>query len=529
MQRQDDTRTGEIAPLPASPALTPFERLRLRLSPTPAAARVWRWLAPTLVTLLAAVLRLWNLGHPHALVFDETYYVKDAWTLLHLGYEGSWPSEADAAFVAGDVMSFLPESSFVVHPPLGKWLIALGLWALGADDAAGWRLAVALAGTASVLVLFLIARRLTGSTVWASVAGGLLAIDGLGIVLSRVALLDGLLAFFVLLAFWFVLIDRDRQTARIGVAVAAAGAGEPVSWGPVVWARPWVLAAGAALGCATAVKWSGLYVLAAVGIYLVVTDALARRSAGVSRWAMDAALRQGPVAFVLLVPVAALVYLSSWTGWLLTAGGYDRQSDPNALAALWNYHEAIYRFHVGLTSEHSYASPAWQWPLLLRPTSMYWNKTEAGTAGCDAASGCVQAVSSIPNPLIWYAGVAAVVYLAVRFIRPAAGRMRDRAAAFVLVGVAATYVPWLLYAERTIFQFYTVVIVPFLILALVLALRRVAGPREATVHRRTSGQGVVLVFLAVAALLSAFWYPVWTAIDVPYDFWRLHNWMFTWI
>jgi dolichyl-phosphate-mannose-protein mannosyltransferase len=49
------------------------------------------------------------------------------------------------------------------------------------------------------------------------------------------------------------------------------------------------------------------------------------------------------------------------------------------------------------------------------------------------------------------------------------------------------------------------------------------------VHRRTSGQGVVLVFLAVAALLSAFWYPVWTAIDVPYDFWRLHNWMFTWI
>ena len=38
-----------------------------------------------------AVLRFWNLGHPHEIVFDETYYVKDAWTLLHLGYESTWP------------------------------------------------------------------------------------------------------------------------------------------------------------------------------------------------------------------------------------------------------------------------------------------------------------------------------------------------------------------------------------------------------------------------------------------------------
>ena len=86
-----------------------------------------------LVTLLAAVLRFWNLGHPQAIVFDETYYVKDAWTLLQNGYESSWPEGADEDFAAGDTDIFLDEPLYVVHPPLGKWMIALGMAAFGAD------------------------------------------------------------------------------------------------------------------------------------------------------------------------------------------------------------------------------------------------------------------------------------------------------------------------------------------------------------------------------------------------------------
>ena len=516
----------DAAPAAASDLPTVFERFVDRVRAVPGTARLWRWLAPALVTVFAGILRVVNLGHPHALVFDETYYAKDAWSLAHLGYEAKWPPGADAAFLSGDTMGFLADGSFVVHPPLGKWLIALGFGAFGADTAAGWRIAAAIAGTAAVLVLILIARRLTGSTVWACIAGMLLAVDGLGIVLSRVALLDGFLMLFVLLAFWFVLIDRDRTLTRI--AVASAGDTRP-DWGPVLWSRPWIIAAGAALGAATSVKWSGLYVLAALGVYLVVTDALARRRAGIRNWLADAGARQAPASFLLLVPVAVIVYLTTWTGWLVTAGGYDRGSDANPLVALWNYHVAIYRFHVGLTTGHAYASPAWQWPLLLRPTSMFWEKTDQGVGGCDMAGGCVQAISSIPNPLIWYAGVAAIVFLAVRLAWPGPGRTRDWRYAFVLTGVAATYVPWLLYPERTIFQFYTVVIVPFLLLALVLALRRIAGPRDAPTDRRTSGQGAVAAFLLVAMLVSAFWYPLWTGIEVPYEYWRLHNWMQSWI
>ena len=74
----------------------------------PVRFRLWYWGGPLAVTLLAAVLRLWNLGHPKALVFDETFYVKDAWSLFHLGYEGSWPAEADPSFITGQRQHLRP-------------------------------------------------------------------------------------------------------------------------------------------------------------------------------------------------------------------------------------------------------------------------------------------------------------------------------------------------------------------------------------------------------------------------------------
>ncbi|HYJ48532.1 MAG TPA: phospholipid carrier-dependent glycosyltransferase [Microbacterium sp.] len=531
------------APLLPETRPSVYDRWTSRVAANPRLARRWAWLAPTLVTLLAGVLRLWNVGHPHAFVFDETYYVKDAWSQWLLGYAGSWPEDANASFLAGDTHVFTPNGSFVVHPPLGKLLIGAGMAVFGADSSFGWRITTALFGTATVLVFFFVAKALSGSLVFATVASFLMAIDGLAIVLSRVALLDIFLAFFVLVAFWFVLLDRRRYPDRLTALVESRSAnGDAPAWGPVLWNRPWIIAAGAAVGAATAVKWSGVYVLAGLGVYLVVTDALVRRRAGVGFWPADAAIRQGPATFLLFVPVAFVVYLTTWTGWLVTDGGYDRHAAdptsgsgagpggafwswvPPALRSLWMYHKSIYDFHVGLDASHGYASPAWQWPLLLRPTSMYFQSTPLGEAGCDTAKGCIENVYSMPNPLIWFAGVAAVLYLVYRFVRT-----RDWRFAFVLTGVAVTYVPWLLYPERTMFQFYTIAVLPFVLLALTFALQDISGARHLDNHRRLTGQRVVLVFLLVALGLSAFWYPILIGARVPYDFWHAHSWMTGWI
>ncbi len=130
----------------------------------------------------------------------------------------------------------------------------------------------------------------------------------------------------------------------------------------------------------------------------------------------------------------------------------------------------------------------------------------------------------MPNPLVWYAAIAAVLYLIYRF-----ARTRDWRFALVLTGVGVTYVPWLLYPERPVFQFYTIATLPFLLLALTFALRDISGAGSADPHRRTAGQRMVLMFLLVAVVLAAFWYPILTAMSVPYDFWRVHSWMSGWI
>jgi len=531
------TATSEplLPPLVHEVRPTFYERWRSRLDTDPRVYRLWSVLAPVLVTLLAGILRFWNLAHPHAIIFDETYYVKDAWSQWHLGYPSSWPEDADNRFLAGETGIFTSNPSYVVHPPLGKWLIGAGMALFGADSGFGWRFSVALFGTATVLVLYFVARALGCSIVYASVAGLFLAVDGLGIVLSRVSILDGILTFFVVLGFLFVLLDRRRHHERLEAAIATRTVdGLAPAWGPVFWNRPWILAAGAALGAATAVKWSGLFVIGAVGVYLVVDDALTRRKAGIGYWPTDAAFRQGVATFLVFVPIAVVVYVASWAGWLLSDGGYDRHSaDPSAgsgtdggvgiwswvplpLQSLWIYHQAIYGSNVSLSSPHSYASPAWQWPLMLRPTSMFYLGSATGENGCTSGgNGCTEGITSIANPLVWWAAVIAVIYLAWRCIAK-----RDGGDWLILTGVIATYVPWLLYPDRTIFQFYTIVILPFMILALTTLLRDLAQLRAR--DGLALGRWAAGIFIAAVILVSAWYYPVWTAMPVSYEFWFQH-------
>ena len=509
-----------------------------RVLSTPGRRRLWHWGGPVAVTVLAAVLRLWNLGTPDALQTDETFYVKDAYTLLNLGYESAWPENPDDRFEAGDTDIYTTAPSFVVHPPLGKWLIALGLAAFGADDSFGWRIGSAVVGILAVLVLTLVARRMFGSTLLGVTAGGLLAVDGHAIVMSRVAFLDNFLMFFVLLGFGAILLDRTWHASRLAAALAASReeGGEP-AWGPALWWRPWLVAAGAALGCAAAVKWSGVYFLAAFAVYTVVVDAVARRRAGVPFWFSGAALRQAPATFLLMVPVALAVYLLSYTGWFATSGGWNRDFaslDGNAwtgplawvpppLQSLWQLHASQYEYHVNVEAEHPYKSSPLTWLLLVRPFQMYYRGSELGENGC-TYDRCSEAVTSIGNPILWWAASAAVLYLIYRLVRH-----REWQVGLLLTGLAAGYLPWLLYLNRTVFSFYTIAFEPYLILALTAAIGLVLGSRTDSPARRETGIAIVAVFAVVVLGVSAFFYPVWTGMQVPVAFWQLHNWLPSWV
>jgi dolichyl-phosphate-mannose--protein O-mannosyl transferase len=421
-------------------------------------------------------------------------------------------------------------------------MIAGGMWLFGSDNPFGWRFGAALTGTVSVLLLTLIALKLFRSLPLAAAAGLLLAVDGHHLVMSRTSLLDIFLMFWVLAAFGALLLDRDdgrrRLTARLARLAAASTTGRPSGGqllaGPWLGVRWWRVAAGVCMGLAIGTKWSGLFFLAGFGILTVLWDLNARRVAGIRGWISGGIIKDGLPAFASMVPVAVLVYTATWTGWFRSGDAYFRrwaEDNPSAewgwmpdpLRSLAHYHLEAYKFHQGLGSEHPYEASAWSWLVMGRPTSFYYQQPGPETLEC-AAARCASAILSVGNPLIWWSAAISLVVLLFWW----AGR-RDWRAGAVLAGVGAGYLPWFLYPERTMFFFYAVSFEPFLILALVYCLGLVVGGESDPLWRRRSGLYLVALFVAAAVLLSAFFYPLWTAETIPYQEWRYRMWMPSWI
>ena len=186
------------------------------------------WIATTIATLVAALIRLPGLGNVRTLIFDETYYVKDAWSLLTLGYEGTWAKDVDTAFANGDTSGLSAVGGYPVHPPTGKWLIAMGMKFFGQADPVGWRIAAAICGIITVFLLCRLAQNLFRSPAITLLAGLFLATDGMAIVMSRTSILDGFLAMFALAAFLCVVKDQHMTQPALSAKLAEwDGLGEP--------------------------------------------------------------------------------------------------------------------------------------------------------------------------------------------------------------------------------------------------------------------------------------------------------------
>ena len=516
------------------------EVLKRRLLGAPAVFGIWGWLVPVLAAAIGGILRFYRLGEPGSLVFDETYYVKDAYSYLQSGYEREWPEDANDSFNAGNPDILLDSPEYVVHPPVGKWMIAFGMWLFGSDNGFGWRFGAALAGTLSILMIALIAQKLFKSPALGGVAGLLTAVDGHHLVHSRTSLLDIFLTFWVVAAFGALLLDRDYGRRRLAgkVAALAGPSGVPnklqLLYGPFVLWRPWRLVAAVCMGLAVGTKWSALSFVAVFCVMAVLWDVNARRVAGIRGWLSAGVFRDGVPAFFTMMPLAAATYLATWTGWFLSEDAYHRQWArdnaggiwgwvPDPLRSLAEYHRSAYTFHNGLDSEHPYQSNAWTWLFMGRPTSFYYHSDENGVNGC-AVDTCSTAVTVVGNPLIWWAAALALVAVAFAWL----GR-RDWRAGAILAGLAAGYLPWFLFPDRTTFFFYAISFQPFLVLALTYVLGLFLGRRTDPVWRRRQGLVVVGGFIIAVLLVSAYFMPVWTAEQIPYDQWRWRMWMPSWV
>lgn len=475
-----------------------------QLTPPLPTDRMLSWVLTAVLGLATFLSRLWDLGYPGDLLFDEAYYPPEANELLEWGYE------------------YNRGYTFIVHPPLGKWLIAGGIRLFGYDSF-GWRFPSLVAGTIAVVVLVRLARRLTGSTLLGLVAGLLMALDGFSFTVGRIGLLDVFLQVFVISAVACLVVDRDSVRARVrGHADAATG----FALGP----RGWRIAAGVLFGCAASVKWSGVYFLAFFAVLSLFWDRAAWREARVPSPTRTVLRRGLPGAVWALGLLPVLTYLVSFTGWFLgeSAQGRhwaDQHPDtafpwiPGALRSLWHMHGEWLTFHNGLSTPHPWESQPWSWLVDGRPI-LLWNPQGL----TDSAGGqVVRYILMVGTPTLWLVFAPAVLWLGWRI-----AARRDPAALTVAVAIAAGWGTWFVNLDRTMFIFYMAPVLPFFVLAVTLALQDVLGPSSASRSRRQLGLGAVSLYLAVVAMTFVFFYPVLTGQPLSYADWLQRMWFPSW-
>jgi dolichyl-phosphate-mannose-protein mannosyltransferase len=531
--------TATEADIPAPPATDEASRLavlRARLASPMPDDRPWGWLGPLLVTAFGAFLRFNRLQVPRALVFDETYYVKDAWSILQHGVEWNLVSNANSIIQAGHTNFFAPCNGtsacgeYVVQPEVGKLLIAAGEAMFGLNPF-GWRFASALFGSLAILLMCRIARRLTRSTLLGCIAGLLMALDGLEFALSRTGILDIFLMFFVLAAFGCVLIDRDVSRARLAEGVVRAEGGPA---GPRLGIRRWRVAAGIFLGLAVGTKWNGVWYIVGFAALGTAWDIGARRSAGL-KYFVRGALRETrwlPVTF-LAIPLA--VYIASWSNWFATSTGYDRDYAQlhgvhtpviSALYSLYEYHLQAISFGMGLRTPHPYQSQPWDWLLMTRPVAFFYECYTGPVAGpahyCPAhyaGAEWSQEVLAIGTPAIWWGSILALLFCLGWWLLH-----RDWRAGAVLLGILAGWAPWFPLVTRTKFYYYALEFEPFLILAIVLCLGLILGPASATQLRRATGALIVGTYVLCVLLMFWYFYAILAGQVIPYHDWYSHMW-----
>ncbi len=456
----------------------------------------------------ALALRLWGLGRFNQLVFDEVYYIPFA-----LGYLTQSPQ-------------------FDAHPPLGKYLIALGLW-LGQWGGAWFHWPPLMVEDQTISVLSgRLMNALVGATLpalvaalayglsrgypqprrirFGLVAAALMVLEGLTLVESRLALIN-------LYWLWFGLLGQVFW-------VMAPSRAHPYRWR---------ISAGIALGAAINVKWNGAAFL--LGLWLWEGIQSPDRSLRWRLWGL----------YLGLIPLAT--YSLLWWPHLAMTG-----------ESFWAIHQQLWRVHqtIGVDgASHPYCSPWFTWPLMLRPVAYFYQILPD-------SSGTAVAIQAMGNPMLWWLSTAAMLALTLTWF---GGRRRlwviaqsksqisleppPRAAtnaalvepisvesssdealpgasfaveSFLVLNYLAQWLPWLL-VSRCTFLYHALGMVAFSALALAWLMSGWLG------HRRRSHRGMAWAMLGLIALGFLFWLPLFLGLPLSAETLQRRWWLPTWI
>jgi hypothetical protein len=441
-----------------------------------------------------------QLSPPNGQVFDEIYFPVDAY------------DDVKGIEECRNTTSLCRYNYFDPEPPLSKEIIAFGEWSYGwyrahyegargdyidlGFSTFGWRIMSAIFGTLCIPAMYLLARRLWPSRIFAIIAATLVCFDGMFFVQSRIGMIDIFPIFFILCAYLLFLVHIQSRSFN----------GSMFS----------LVALGVVLGVGVAAKWIVLAAWASIVFWLVLRVLL--RSLGIEfgpagwpflSWRRDALRRMSSVywptylavAIISLVVIPVGIYVLSWYP-------FFARGQFHSLGDLWAYQLDSFRYHASLTATHPYGSPAWSWPFLARPVLYYAEYFPY--LGTDHFTGDqLQArILNLGNPWIWWTSLpclAALPYFVVA--------KRSFPAAVIVLGFVTQYLPWFP-ITRVLFMYHMFGGLIFMVLAVAFVLAYIAE------HLRRPARGwLVAGYLAMAVLSFGYFYPVWTALPLSNAAW----------
>ena len=466
----------------------------------------WFWLGISTLWLLALGLRFWGLDRFNTLVFDEIYFAKFA-------------------------RNYLTQTPFFdAHPPLGKYMIALGI-ALKGFTPWGFRWMNAFAGSLIPLVIAGIAYQLTYRRSYALIAGGFAALDGLLLVESRYALLNVYLILFGLLGQWFLLLALGTKGKWhwIGLTLASIN-----------------------FGAAVAVKWNGLGFL--LGIYLLWLSGWGLTRLGQQRWLPNPQPALPLQRLLYLAPVKMLVYLPGIVI-LVYSLLWIPHIQQNPTYGFEQVHRQILGYHqrVGSgASVHPYCAPWYTWPLMLRPIHYFYQQVGSLSEsvpvigpplpsvfeGADQGR-FVYNVYAMGNPILWWLSTLAMLWMGVWGLRSLGSRLLHPNRSplplspskldaedvwvplYLGVNYAANLLPWVK-VSRCTFLYHYLPATLFSGLAIAWFIQKWLHSPHPT--QRT--QAWILIYLIGLGFM--FWLPLYLGLPLSPMGWKLRMWLPSW-
>jgi dolichyl-phosphate-mannose--protein O-mannosyl transferase len=461
----------------------------------------WFWIGLGLLTTFSLAIRFWGLDRFNTLVFDEVYFAK-------FGY---------------NYVTHTP--FFDAHPPLGKYLIGLGIWLKGYHPW-GYRWMNALFGAVIPLAITGLGYQLTHRYGFALIAGVLMALDGLLLVESRYGLINVYLLLFGILGQWFLLRSAQRK-------------------GTLHWF--WLTSASLSFGAAAAVKWNSLGFL--LGLYFLWGGLR------LADWRLTPSQASSPSTELPLVQLKTVSPLKLF-GYLPLIGGifYSLLLTPHLLmhaGSQFDYsfqelHSQMYGYHKRIESGpgvHPYCSVWYQWPLLLRPVSYFYQRA-ASLAEPMPVNGAqlpmeqtkvIYSVYAMGNPPLWWlttVAIAVVLSLAlwqvITFLRNrsepiGAGLSGDLPLClYFAAGYLANLLPWLS-ISRCAFLYHYMPAYLFASFALAWLLSSWFSSPE----RSLQMMGGSLLLLCVGGLV--FWLPIFLGLPLSPAQWQWRVFLPSWV